>query len=77
MPVREAMAHHVHFANPGQPIGDAAAIMAAIDAGALPAGENDRLIGVMPARAEHSHRIIEEVTALEATPPAHLRGRET
>ena len=32
---------------------------------------------VVPAGAEHSYRILEEFTALEATsPPAHAHGRD-
>ena len=42
MRVSEAMTRDVRIANPGQSIGDAAKIMAEIDAGAIPVGEIGR-----------------------------------
>ena len=50
MKVREAMTQDVTIANPRQTICDAAKLMAAADAGALPVGENDRLVGVITDR---------------------------
>ena len=50
MHVSEAMSTDVRIANPNQSIRDAAAIMARIDAGALPVGENDRLVGMITDR---------------------------
>jgi CBS domain-containing protein len=47
MQIREAMTRDVQIARPNQPIREVAQIMAAIDAGALPVGENDRLIGMI------------------------------
>jgi len=44
------MTRDVRIANPGQSIGDAAKIMAEIDAGAIPVGENDRLVGMITDR---------------------------
>jgi CBS domain-containing protein len=44
MQIREAMTRDVQIARPNQPIHEVAQLMAAIDAGALPVGENDRLI---------------------------------
>jgi CBS domain-containing protein len=50
MRVSEAMTHEVRIATPGQTIQDVAKIMADIDAGAVPVGENDRLVGMITDR---------------------------
>lgn len=50
MKVSEAMTPDVQIAGPGQSIRDAARIMAAIDAGVLPVGDNDRLVGMITDR---------------------------
>ena len=50
MRVSEAMTREVRVATPGQSIRDVAKIMAEIDAGALPVGENDKLIGMITDR---------------------------
>ena len=50
MQVRDAMTADVQIAAPNQTIQDAARIMAEIDAGALPVGDNDRLVGVITDR---------------------------
>jgi CBS domain-containing protein len=50
MRVSEAMTRDVRVANPGQTICDVAKIMAEIDAGAVPVGENDRLVGMITDR---------------------------
>src|ERR671918_2313747 len=50
MRVSEAMTRDVRVANPGQTIRDVAKIMAEIDAGAVPVGENDRLVGMITDR---------------------------
>ena len=50
MRVSEAMTRDVRVATPGQPIRDVARMMAEIDAGAMPVGENDRLIGMITDR---------------------------
>ena len=47
MKVRDAMSRDVRVANPEESIRNAARLMAEIDVGALPVGENDRLIGVI------------------------------
>jgi CBS domain-containing protein len=44
------MTREVRVANPGQTIRDVAKIMAEIDAGAIPVGENDRLVGMITDR---------------------------
>jgi CBS domain-containing protein len=50
MQVRQAMSKDVKVANASQPIRDAACTMAEIDAGVLPVGENDRLVGMITDR---------------------------
>jgi CBS domain-containing protein len=50
MRVSEAMTREVRVATPGQSIRDAARVMAELDAGVLPVGENDRLIGMITDR---------------------------
>ena len=50
MRVSEAMTREVRIANPEQSIRDVAKMMADIDAGALPVGENDRLVGIITDR---------------------------
>jgi CBS domain-containing protein len=50
MKVSEVMSTDVQIANPGQTIQEAARLMADLDAGALPVGENDRLVGMITDR---------------------------
>ena len=50
MRVAEAMTRDVRIANPDQSICDAACLMAECDAGAIPVGENDRLVGMITDR---------------------------
>lgn len=50
MKISEAMSRDVRIASPDQTICEAAGIMSEIDAGALPVGENDRLIGMITDR---------------------------
>jgi CBS domain-containing protein len=50
MKVREAMSSDVRIASPEQTVCEAACLMADIDAGALPVGENDRLVGMITDR---------------------------
>jgi CBS domain-containing protein len=50
MLVRQAMSNDVNIASPSQSIREAARMMAEIDAGALPVGENDRLVGMITDR---------------------------
>ena len=50
MRVSEAMTREVRIATPGQSIRDVAKIMAEIDAGAMPVGDNDRLVGMITDR---------------------------
>ena len=50
MQVRDAMSDDVQIASPNQSIRDAASLMAKIDAGVLPVGDNDRLVGIITDR---------------------------
>jgi len=50
MQVHQAMTSDVKILNPQQTIRDAAAAMAEVDAGVLPVGENDRLVGMITDR---------------------------
>jgi CBS domain-containing protein len=50
MRVSEMMTREVRLATPGQTIREAARAMAECDAGSLPVGENDRLIGMITDR---------------------------
>ena len=50
MKIRDIMTREVHVAGPGQSIRDAAKIMAQYDAGALPVGDDDRLLGIITDR---------------------------
>ncbi|HWI35043.1 MAG TPA: CBS domain-containing protein [Burkholderiales bacterium] len=50
MRVSEAMTREVRVATPGQSIRDVAKIMDEINAGSLPVGENDRLVGMITDR---------------------------
>jgi CBS domain-containing protein len=50
MKVHDCMSSDVHLANPKDTIQSAAATMAKIDAGSIPVGENDRLVGIITDR---------------------------
>ena len=50
MRVSEAMTRDVRVCTPGSSIRECAKVMAEIDAGALPVGENDRLVGMITDR---------------------------
>ncbi|WP_293370382.1 CBS domain-containing protein, partial [Phenylobacterium sp.] len=50
MRVSECMTREVQIVDPNETIGGAAKAMAKLDAGALPVGENDRLIGMITDR---------------------------
>ena len=50
MRVAEAMTRDVRVARPDQTIQDAAKTMLDIDAGVLPVGDNDRLVGMITDR---------------------------
>jgi len=50
MRICDCMTSQVRIASPDQTIKEAAKIMADIDAGVLPVGENDRLVGIITDR---------------------------
>jgi CBS domain-containing protein len=50
MKIADAMTRDVRVANPDQSIREAAQMMAELDAGALPVGEQDRLVGMITDR---------------------------
>ena len=50
MRICDCMTSEVRIASPDQTIREAAKIMADIDAGVLPVGENDRLVGIITDR---------------------------
>jgi CBS domain-containing protein len=50
MRISERMTRNVELAAPGQTIAEAARLMANLDVGALPVGENDRLVGMITDR---------------------------
>ena len=50
MKIRDVMSRDVRLVSPDQTIQEAAHLMEEIDAGALPAGENDRLVGMITDR---------------------------
>jgi CBS domain-containing protein len=50
MRISERMTSNVELAAPGQTIAEAARLMANLDVGALPVGENDRLVGMITDR---------------------------
>jgi len=50
MKISEAMTRDVRVADPDETIRQAAKIMASLDAGVLPVGENDHLIGMITDR---------------------------
>lgn len=50
MKVNKVMTHDVRLLRPDQTISEAAVLMAEIDTGALPVGDNDRLVGMITDR---------------------------
>jgi CBS domain-containing protein len=50
MRIGNCMTRHVEIASPDQTLRDAARVMARIDAGVLPVGDNDRLVGMITDR---------------------------
>jgi CBS domain-containing protein len=74
MKVRDAMSRDVCIASPGQTIRQAAAMMAEIDAGILPVGDNDRLVGMITDR-DIAIRAVAEGKSPD-TPVAEVMSRE-
>jgi CBS domain-containing protein len=74
MKVKEVMSADVHLANPDQTICEVACVMAEFDAGALPVGDGDRLVGVITDR-DIAIRAVAEGKAPE-TPVREVMSRE-
>ncbi len=67
MQVHDIMSSNVHLANPNMSICDAAREMRAENIGALPVGENDRLIGMVTDRDIVVRAVAEERSARNTT----------
>src|SRR5437764_14401341 len=67
MQVQKIMSKDVHIADPNMTIGDAARRMRADNIGALPVGENDRLIGMVTDRDIVVRAVAEERSAGNTT----------
>jgi predicted transcriptional regulator len=50
MKVSNCMTNDVQIANPDQTIREVAQVMARLDAGSMPVGDNDRLVGMITDR---------------------------
>ena len=50
MKIKECMTKNVRIVDPKQTVKEAACLMAELDAGVLPVGENDRLVGMITDR---------------------------
>ena len=74
MKVKEVMTQDVLIANPRQSICDAAKLMAECDAGALPVGEEDRLVGVITDRDIAVRAVARRLSA--DTPVRDIMSRE-
>src|SRR5438105_15883143 len=67
MQIREVMSHDVDLIDPNSTIRDAACKMRSDDIGALPVGENDRLIGMVTDRDLAIRCIAEDCVPSETT----------
>ena len=74
MKVSQCMTRDVRLANPTQTIRDAARMMAEIDAGVLPVGQDDRLIGMITDRDIVVRAVAQGKSA--ETPVADVMTRE-
>jgi CBS domain-containing protein len=68
MKINECMTREVRIVDPDETVQDAARVMADIDAGILPVGENDRLVGIVTDRD-----IAIRAVALGRRPSARIR----
>jgi CBS domain-containing protein len=75
MQVSEVMSGEVNIANPQQSIREAAQMMAAIDSGVLPVGENDRLVGMITDR-DIAVRAVAAGKGPDSDPRGHEHRRE-
>jgi CBS domain-containing protein len=74
MKVSEAMTTDVRIASPSQTIQEAARIMAELDAGVLPVGDNDRLVGMITDRDIAIRGVAKALPP--STPVAEVMSRE-
>ena len=74
MKISDVMTRDVRIANPDQTICEAACIMADCDAGALPVGDGDKLVGVITDR-DMAIRAIAEGRSPD-TPVSEIMSRE-
>ena len=75
MQVREIMSQAVDFINPNTKIGEAAKRMRDEDIGALPVGENDRLVGMITDR-DIAVRAVADGKSTESTTVGEIASRE-
>jgi CBS domain-containing protein len=74
MKVSEAMTTDVRIASPSQTIQEAARMMAELDAGVLPVGDNDRLVGMITDRDIAVRAVAQGMSA--DTPVSKVMSRE-
>ena len=74
MKIREAMTTDVRIASPSQTIQQAARMMAELDAGVLPVGDNDRLVGMITDRDIAVRAVAEGLPP--GTPVSEVMSRE-
>ena len=74
MKISEAMTTDVRIASPSQTIQQAARMMAELDAGVLPVGDNDRLVGMITDRDIAVRAVAEGLPP--GTPVSEVMSRE-
>jgi CBS domain-containing protein len=74
MKIREVMTQDVALAEPGMTIADAARMMVRCDAGALPVGDGDRLVGMITDRDIAVRAVAKDLPC--DTPVSEVMSRE-